>query len=49
MDISYLTSFRLEDVIQLQVQNYEENELRIREDKTGWKARVDMSQNFGRY
>lgn len=43
MDISYLTSFRLSDVIQLQDADYDDSELRIREGKTGWKARVDMT------
>lgn len=40
MDISYLTTFRLSDVIAIKVSDIEGDELRIREGKTGWKARA---------
>lgn len=43
MDISFLTSFRLGHVIQIQTTDYDDDELKIREGKTGWKARVEMT------
>jgi integrase len=46
MDISYLTAFRLTDVIGIKLSDIQENELRIVEGKTKWKARAIMSDEL---
>lgn len=46
MDISYITTFRLSDVIAIKVSDIEGDELRIREGKTGWKARAPVTEDL---
>ena len=46
MDISYLATFRLSDVIAIKVSDIEGDELRIREGKTGWKARALITEGL---
>lgn len=46
MDLSYLTAFRLSDVIGIKLSDIEGDELRIREGKTGWKARAMITEEL---
>jgi integrase len=43
MDLSYLTSLRKEDILELQIGDFDNQLLRVREGKTGWKARIEMT------
>jgi integrase len=41
MDISYLTALREGDILKLQLSDIDNEFLRVREGKSGWKARME--------